>query len=146
MITPRLKGEDRPFKHNLHIQVDHPSAHEAPIDRHRPQWRKIIQDRRDRHIADLDAASQAMADADQLFTQASHHLQAENFTLATPRPHRDQEGEVEIQSDYDNGDHGQSHYPPGSFGPEGLWLPLQPEPAAELSPILIAFLATSGSS
>jgi hypothetical protein len=95
MVAPlRPKGEDRPFKHNLHVQVAHPSAHDTPIERNRAQARREIQLRRDQHLADLEesslamsAATQAMTDADLRFTQASSSIQAENFALGTPRTH-----------------------------------------------------------
>ena len=93
-----------------------------------------------------------MADADLRFTLASNNLQAESFTLATPRPHRDHDEEAEFlleewkAADSDNGDHDRFHYPPDSFGPGGSWHPLQPaEPAAELSPVPNASLGASGS-
>ena len=101
----------------------------------------------------MTEATRAMADADLRFTQASNNLQAESFTLATPRPHRDHDEEAESlleeweATDSDNGDHDRFHYPPDSSGPEGSWLPPQPvEPAAELSPVPNASLGASGSS
>jgi hypothetical protein len=160
VVPPRPKGEDRLFKHNLYAQVAHPSAHETPIERHRTQSRQAIQSRRDQHLADLDessqamsAATQAMTDADLRFTQASNNIQAENYVLATPRPHRDHDEEAESlleeweADDSDNEGLDRSLYPPDSSRLEGSWPPPHPvEPAEELSPEPTASLSASGSS
>jgi hypothetical protein len=148
VAPPRPKGEDRLFKHNLHAQVAHPSAHDTPIERNRIQARREIQIRRDQHLADLEesslamsAATQAMTDADLRFTQASSSIQAENYALGTPRPHGGHgEEEESLPEDWDIDDPhiedpDRSPFLVDSSPPEGLWPSSHlDQPDEELSP------------
>jgi hypothetical protein len=155
----RPKGEDRPFKHNLHTQVAHPSAHDAPIERNRFQARREIQSRRDQHFVEIEESSQAMAaatqmmeDADLRFTQASSSIETINFALGTPRSHGEpgEDGESlseEWEMDPPTVDPSLSPFPEAFSPPEdSSQPPCFAQPEHELSPELSPSLPESASS